>query len=248
MPGRDRQTRPVFLCRPGRGLTYFPMSAVLPYLPSGGDDAAPSRLRRLGPLVPIILLHAGFFLALQSGTAQRAVKALPTAMFATLIQPALQTAPAPPEMPLKTVPLTRPAPTVLPAIDPVAVTPDIAVAAAPAAHAPTAPASAPAVAAATPLALPAVPKTISGVDYIQPPQPDYPPLSRRMGEQGKVVLRVLVNEKGRAERIELQRSSGASRLDEAARAAVARAVFKPYIEDGRAIPVYVIVPIGFQLD
>ena len=68
-----------------------------------------------------------------------------------------------------------------------------------------------------------------------------------MGEEGKAVLRVLVNEKGRAEHIELQKSSGSPRLDDAARQAIARALFKPYLEDGRAIAVYAIVPITFQL-
>jgi protein TonB len=95
---------------------------------------------------------------------------------------------------------------------------------------------------------PAQPKTISTVEYLQPPQPEYPAMSRRMGEQGKVLLRILVDEHGRAERIDLQRSSGFPRLDEAARVAASRALFKPHVEDGRAIPVYVVVPVGFSLD
>ncbi|MGE5622450.1 MAG: energy transducer TonB, partial [Bacillota bacterium] len=96
---------------------------------------------------------------------------------------------------------------------------------------------------------PAQPRTIaSGIEYIQPPQPEYPPISRRMGEEGKAVLRVLVNDKGHPERVELQKSSGIARLDEAARKAVLRALFKPFIEDGKAVPAYAIVPINFQLD
>ncbi|WP_206047211.1 energy transducer TonB, partial [Noviherbaspirillum denitrificans] len=92
-------------------------------------------------------------------------------------------------------------------------------------------------------------KTItSGIEYLQPPQPEYPPASRRMGEEGKAVLRVLVNEKGRPERADVQTSSGFARLDEAARKAVMRALFKPFIEDGKAVPAYAIVPIRFQLD
>lgn len=69
-----------------------------------------------------------------------------------------------------------------------------------------------------------------------------------MGEQGKVVLRVLVNEKGRPEKVEVQRSSGFPRLDEAARQAAWRALFKPFIEDGKAVPRYAIVPIRFSLN
>jgi periplasmic protein TonB len=226
------------------------MSAALPYLPNGFDAASParSRLKRFGPLLPIIVLHGVLFYALQSGTGHRVAQPLPPAFFATLIPSEPAQAQKAPDLPLKTVPVTKPALPVLPAIDPVAVVPAIAVAA-PLAAAPNAPSlPAPATTGATAPAAPSVPKTVSGVEYIQPPQPEYPPLSRRMGEQGKVILRVLVNDKGRAERIELQRSSGVARLDEAARNAVARAVFKPYLEDGKAIAVYVIVPIGFQLD
>ncbi|HTD05684.1 energy transducer TonB, partial [Undibacterium sp.] len=43
------------------------------------------------------------------------------------------------------------------------------------------------------------------------------------------------NEKGRAEKVEIEKSSGFSRLDEAARQALLRAQFKPYIEDGKAL-------------
>ena len=69
-----------------------------------------------------------------------------------------------------------------------------------------------------------------------------------MGEEGRVMLRVLVNEKGRPERVEIQQTSGSPRLDEAARQAAQRAVFKPHIENGRAIAVFAIIPIKFQLD
>ncbi|WP_335340169.1 energy transducer TonB [Collimonas arenae] len=75
----------------------------------------------------------------------------------------------------------------------------------------------------------------------------YPAVSKRMGEEGKSVIRVLINDKGRAERVEIQKSSGSSRLDEAAKQAVMRALFKPYTEDGKAMPVFAIVPINFQL-
>jgi protein TonB len=113
----------------------------------------------------------------------------------------------------------------------------------PVAIAPSAPAAPPAPPA------PPQPRTVtSGIEYLQPPQPDYPAVSRRMGEEGKAVLRILVNDKGRPERIEVQKSSGSTRLDEAARQAVSRAVFKPFIEDGKPVAAYAIVPIKFQLN
>jgi protein TonB len=68
-----------------------------------------------------------------------------------------------------------------------------------------------------------------------------------MGEEGRVVLRILINEKGQPERVEIEKSSGFSRLDEAARQAALNALFKPHIENGRPIAVYAMVPIGFKL-
>ncbi len=91
------------------------------------------------------------------------------------------------------------------------------------------------------------PVTVSHVEYLQAPKPDYPLSAKRAGEQGKVLLRVLVDEKGRPERVDVRESAGFARLDEAARQAVLRASFKPHVEDGRAVPVYVMVPISFAL-
>ncbi len=91
------------------------------------------------------------------------------------------------------------------------------------------------------------PVIVEEVAYIEAPRPRYPPESRRSREEGLVVLRVLVDEQGRAARIDVHQSSGHSRLDEAARVAVARALFKPYIEDGLPRPALVMVPIEFAL-
>jgi periplasmic protein TonB len=222
------------------------MSAVLPYQLGTVDTASASWLRakRFATFAPIVLLHVGFIYALQNGMAQRVAK-LPTAVFATLIQS--ETArPAPPPAPLKSL---SPPKLTVPAITP-AIVPDIAITNSTASTAPARESStaAPTAPTQSAVAAPSQPKTISTVEYLQAPQPEYPSMSRRMGEQGKVLLRILVNEKGRAEHIDIQRSSGFPRLDEAARAAASRALFKPYVEDGKAMAVYVVVPIGFQLD
>jgi protein TonB len=62
-----------------------------------------------------------------------------------------------------------------------------------------------------------------------------------------LVLRVLIDEGGDARQIEVYRSSGHPRLDEAARAAVARAVFKPLIDGETARVSAAIVPVEFSL-
>ena len=92
------------------------------------------------------------------------------------------------------------------------------------------------------------PKTVSGVEYIRAPAPEYPRLSKRMGEEGEVLLRVLVNQHGRAERVDVKRSSGSPQLDEAARVAAMQALFKPHMEDGRPTAVYAVIPIKFAIE
>ncbi|MBY0240885.1 MAG: energy transducer TonB [Burkholderiaceae bacterium] len=112
--------------------------------------------------------------------------------------------------------------------------------------------AAPATSAATPPAppappTPATPRTVQGVEYVRPPAVVYPSVSKRLGETGVVMLRVLISEKGQAEQVHVHQSSGHTNLDEAGRQAALRALFKPYQEDGKAVPVYVLVPINFTL-
>lgn len=97
----------------------------------------------------------------------------------------------------------------------------------------------------TPRVVEAAPRVVSDVAYVKPPSPKYPNESRRLGEEGMVLLRVVIDESGRANRIEIQRSSGHSRLDDAARAAVQSAVFRPYVENGVARAVLATIPIEF---
>lgn len=93
--------------------------------------------------------------------------------------------------------------------------------------------------------MPVAPRVVTDVAYVEAPQPRYPPESKRSGEEGLVVLRVLINELGRASRIDIERSSGHTRLDEAARLAVQRALFRPYVENGIARMALATIPIEF---
>lgn len=85
-------------------------------------------------------------------------------------------------------------------------------------------------------------------DYLNNPPPPYPALSRRLGERGKVVLRVLVNAKGAPDKVELKSSSGSSRLDNAALEAVRRWRFIPARQGSEAVPAWVLIPITFTLE
>ncbi|MCX7897218.1 MAG: TonB family protein [Rhodocyclaceae bacterium] len=84
-------------------------------------------------------------------------------------------------------------------------------------------------------------------DYLENPRPAYPPLARRMGEEGKVVLRVLVSPEGLPIEISLHASSGSERLDRAAQEAVQRWKFIPARQGEVAVAASVLVPIIFSL-
>lgn len=86
-----------------------------------------------------------------------------------------------------------------------------------------------------------------GVAYLNNPEPDYPGMAKRAGEEGRVLLQVLVSADGAAESVELEKSSGFERLDNAAIAAVSRWRFVPARKGGQALSAYVIVPIKFSL-
>jgi periplasmic protein TonB len=83
--------------------------------------------------------------------------------------------------------------------------------------------------------------------YLHNPPPRYPSLSRRMGEQGRVLLNVAVSAEGSALSVVLQTSSGSNRLDEAAIAAVRNWRFVPARRGGQAVNASVVVPIKFSL-
>ena len=88
----------------------------------------------------------------------------------------------------------------------------------------------------------------SSAAYLNNPRPSYPSISRRMGEQGKVMLRVFVNAQGQPEQIQIQQSSGFDRLDKAAVDAVRRWKFTPGSRNGVAEAMWNIVPINFVLE
>ena len=84
--------------------------------------------------------------------------------------------------------------------------------------------------------------------YLRNPAPRYPPLARRLGEQGRIILRVRVDSAGNPATIELFESSGSARLDAAARQTVAGWRFVPARRGGKPIESWVQVPIIFKLE
>lgn len=85
-------------------------------------------------------------------------------------------------------------------------------------------------------------------DYLRNPAPPYPALSKRMGEEGKVVLRVSVTPHGSADSVEIKTSSGSPRLDESARKTVQNWKFIPSKRGETTVQSWVLVPIIFKLE
>ena len=146
-------------------------------------------------------------------------------------RPAPAPPPAPAPVPLQAVPPPEPAAPAVAAVVPV----------------PVPPPPAPPTSAAEPAPLPVTPPVFDA-DYLVNPPPAYPTLSRRKGEEGRVVLRVLVNAAGAAEAVEIRASSGHERLDVAARDTVLRWKFVPARRGAEPVSAWVLVPISFRLE
>ncbi|MFA6052802.1 MAG: energy transducer TonB [Methylobacter sp.] len=84
--------------------------------------------------------------------------------------------------------------------------------------------------------------------YLNNPAPDYPSISRREGEQGLVLLRVQVTANGTAASVELQTSSGSTRLDQAALEAVKKWRFVPAKRGEQPVSASVTVPVSFSIE
>lgn len=86
------------------------------------------------------------------------------------------------------------------------------------------------------------------LEYASAPAPTYPREALMGGIEGTVVLKVLVDVDGKPISVEIERSSGNRKLDDAARRQVLRKwMFRPAIRNGQAVQVYGIVPVNFTL-
>lgn len=80
-------------------------------------------------------------------------------------------------------------------------------------------------------------------------KPTYPSASRRLGEEGKVILLVRIGVDGRVIDASIDQSSGFPRLDEAAQQHVIKYYrFKPAMSAGTPVETQVRVPISFKLE
>ncbi len=230
---------------------------------------APERRQTALVTLAVLLAHAGLLAWLQTSSAPVQPPQLAVVTMELLASPAplLASQPAPPErrQPEKTSakpvpkPAQQPAPkqmaTAVAQTEPSPLPATVSsLAAAARAGSSAAAAAAPAPAAATSGSGPNAPAPArvelpsASADYLDNPKPAYPPLSRRLREEGKVVLRVLIDTDGSAARAEIRSSSGYERLDQAALQTVLKWRYLPARRNGVPEAMWFNVPINFVLE
>jgi|SRR5687767_11039969 len=83
--------------------------------------------------------------------------------------------------------------------------------------------------------------------YRDTPSPAYPESARREGREGRVLVRVLVDDQGRSKRVEINSSSGSDALDRAAAEAIQRWRFHPARQGDQPVESWLRIPIEFRL-
>jgi len=96
--------------------------------------------------------------------------------------------------------------------------------------------------------LPAAVLKIARPLYKQNTSPPYPQKARRLGYEGIVMLKVLINQNGRVDNVAVLKSSGYVILDRAALSAVKKWLFEPGTEGGIKKKMWVKIPIRFYLE
>ncbi len=204
------------------------------------QDAAEYCARRAVPLTIVVVLHGLMLLAVIAGLVRSPPAAEPAAVEVRFIaeqQVSVQPPPPPPVVPQQ------------PRID-ISPPPLLTVAELPPSANAITVTRAPPVVAAEPAPAAAAPVQTAprfDADYLSNPAPAYPAISRRMREEGLVLLRVRVTPAGDTAQVLIERSSGWPRLDEAAVGAVSRWRFVPARRGEAAVEGWVIVPVEFSL-
>jgi len=192
-----------------------------PRIAGSYHQSAASRLVGIGL---VVLLHIALIYALVNALARRSVEIVHAPIETKIIEEIKQEPQEPPPPP----PEFKPPP---PAFVP---PPEVHI------ETPAAPQSS-AITAVTGVAPVAPPpkaepvRVLPRVDGAHSQQPDYPSDARRAGEEGSLILQVLVDPNGRAIDSKLEQSSGSERLDRAALQGVKTSYrFTPGTVDGKA--------------
>ena len=215
----------------------------------------------------VVTLHVAALWALQSGLMRKAAEIIiPAEVLSEFLTPQPPAPPAPPTPPAPPPPKPAPPkpsptppkprvakPTPAPEPMPVAIADPTPAPAAPVGVVEPQPAAkpveAPVAAAPAPAAppAPAIVQPSSDASHLNNPKPVYPAVSKRLGEQGKIVLRVLIGADGIPQKVEIKQSSGFERLDRQAVDTVSRWRFVPGKRNGVPEAMWYLQPINFVL-
>lgn len=99
-----------------------------------------------------------------------------------------------------------------------------------------------------PLAQAPVELPSSSADYLNNPKPPYPAMSKRLGEQGTVVVQVLIGVDGTASHASIKRSSGFERLDRASLETALKWRYAPGKRAGAPEPMWYDIPFNWLLN
>lgn len=88
--------------------------------------------------------------------------------------------------------------------------------------------------------------SVRGPNFLHRELPVYPMLARRIGKEGRIVLRLTIDERGNLLNVEVIEKAGYG-FTEAAIEAVKRSTFLPAKKDGKSIASWAILPIRFTL-
>ena len=88
---------------------------------------------------------------------------------------------------------------------------------------------------------------LTPASYRDTPRPAYPESARRAAREGRVLLRVLVDDQGRIKQVEINNSSGSDALDRAAAEAIKRWRFHPARYSDKPVESWLRIPIEFRL-
>lgn len=77
-------------------------------------------------------------------------------------------------------------------------------------------------------------------------RPAYPPRAKQLRQEGKVLLKLLIDAAGRVQNVDVVKAAGHG-FDDAAAAAARRSQFVPAQRDGRPVACFALLPISFKL-
>ncbi len=224
----------------------------VPLLPRHShSELSPNALRWLG--AGVLACHAlGAWALLQVDAVRQALVEAAPVMVHLIPPPAPAKPPAPPPPPkLRAAP---PPPVIAAPAPPQAALPSFVVPETPPQpSAAPAPVQAPPDPAPAPLPSPPAPPAIreippSAIRYLQMPRLHMPRMAVRLGEQGTVWLRIVVDAQGRLKQASVRRSSGHARLDEQALLDIRSARFVPYLENGQAVEWETTAPLAYEIE